>query len=589
MSRWLETSVCLPAGLADVPGPIELWKPQVGIADAMGDPAVEIVTVVKPTRVGFTTLLTGIVGNYCVNDPCNILFYQPTEDDARDYMVSEVEPTFEASPSLNGVLSGELDERGRNTLLQRRFPGGSLKVLAAKSPRNFRRHSARVVIFDEADAMEVTDEGSPIDLGIKRADSFRDRKILIGSTPTHVETSNVLRSYATSSMSIFEVPCPECGAYFELLWAHIKWDRKQPHTARAVCPHCKAEIAERHKASMVAGGEWRSRRPEIVRHAGFKFNALVSLLPNTTWAHLAEEWLAKYKDPDTRQVFVNTRMAEGWREDGEDFDPKDLKNRVEPALGVDPVAADALLLTAGVDVQHDRIEVTTLGHGRPLHIGDFQLPVVMALAHEVVWGKPEDDNTWAELDQLLMRKFKHALGGTIRYAAVAVDSGNWADQVYEFCFPRQARHVMAIKGMNGFSRPAILASKSKIKAKSGLAGRLWIVGTDVMKQRILSRMRIPSVLRFSTGVLAESPGYFDQLTAETKVLHYVMGQPKHMFQRKRGQAAEALDCMVYGWAALETLHPNWDALETALKEVVVAKAGPKLAGFAKALHARASQ
>ena len=42
----------------------------------------------------------------------------------------DLEPIFDATPALSGLLSA--DEAGRNTLLSRCFPGGSLKVIAAK-------------------------------------------------------------------------------------------------------------------------------------------------------------------------------------------------------------------------------------------------------------------------------------------------------------------------------------------------------------------------------------------------------------------------------------------------------------------------
>ena len=159
-------------------------------------------------RVGFTSLLTGCLAAHVVNDPAPILVLQPTESDARDYIVSDVEPIFEASPELHGVLSADADEGGRNTLLHRRFAGGSLKCVAARSPRNLRRHTVRILLVDEADAMEIGPEGSPIRLAERRTLSYPDRKIVIGSTPLLADTSNVLRSYAASDQRVYNVHAP---------------------------------------------------------------------------------------------------------------------------------------------------------------------------------------------------------------------------------------------------------------------------------------------------------------------------------------------------------------------------------------------
>jgi phage terminase large subunit GpA-like protein len=100
--------------------------------------------------------------------------------------------------------------------MHRRFPGGSLKVVAARAPRNLRRHTARVLLCDEVDAMEVGAEGNPLRLAERRTLSYANRKIVIGSTPLFEDTSAVLRSYAESDMRVFEVPCPKCGAYTEI-------------------------------------------------------------------------------------------------------------------------------------------------------------------------------------------------------------------------------------------------------------------------------------------------------------------------------------------------------------------------------------
>lgn len=102
--------------------------------------------------------------------------------------------------------------------------------------------------------MEPTQEGSPILLAKKRTLSFPDRKIVMGSTPVHEETSNVLRAFGQSDARIFEAPCPECGAFAEILWEAIVWDEDRPETARWICPHCAAGIAEREKPAMVAAG-----------------------------------------------------------------------------------------------------------------------------------------------------------------------------------------------------------------------------------------------------------------------------------------------------------------------------------------------
>jgi phage terminase large subunit GpA-like protein len=69
----MEEHIRLPAGDAAVPGKIRLYGYQRGIADAIGDPLIERVTVIKSARIGYTTLLVGALANYVHNDPSSLM------------------------------------------------------------------------------------------------------------------------------------------------------------------------------------------------------------------------------------------------------------------------------------------------------------------------------------------------------------------------------------------------------------------------------------------------------------------------------------------------------------------------------------
>ncbi|WP_238367631.1 phage terminase large subunit family protein [Mesobacterium pallidum] len=543
LSDWIEDHVQLPEGVSAQPGPVQLWPFQREIADAIGDPDLERVTLVKPVRVGFTTLLTSALASFVANEPAPILCLLPAEADCRDYMVSDVEPIFAASRTVADALGDDREEGERNTLLSRRFPGGSLKVVAAKAPRNLRRHNVRILFIDEADGMEATAEGSPILLAERRTLSFPDRKIVLGSTPVHEETSHVLRAYAQSDARIFEVPCPSCGAFAEIQWDQIVWDDDAPETARWKCPHCRDEIPEARKPAMVAAGQWRATRPQIKGHAGFRLNALVSLHVNASWARLAAEFIGAKDDPTTLQTFVNTILGQGWRGEGDELDDEALSERGE-AFGLELVPAEVLALTVGCDVQHDRLELTFLGWSED--------GTAHVLGHRVIWGQWDDEGTWTDLDTLLKQTFRHELGGRIGIDAAAVDAGDGTTmhRVTAFCQPRTRRKVLAIKGAPG-NRPMIERAGSKTKT----GARLWIVGVDTLKTLIFARLSRGASIRLS----AELPRvWHEQVASERAVMRYRRGQPVRSFERIPGRRAEALDCVVYAFAARQILNPNWD-------------------------------
>jgi phage terminase large subunit GpA-like protein len=56
----------------------------------------------------------------------------PVKDDARNFVVSQVEPVFAKSPVVRAKL-GAAKDNDRDTMLFRRFAGGSLRVVSAEA------------------------------------------------------------------------------------------------------------------------------------------------------------------------------------------------------------------------------------------------------------------------------------------------------------------------------------------------------------------------------------------------------------------------------------------------------------------------
>lgn len=547
LSEWIERTIRLPAGGAAEPGRMRLWAYQRAIADAITDPLIERVSVLKATRIGYTALINAAIASFVANDPASILLLEPTEGDCRNAVVDDIEPLFDATPALRGLLTVDTSGEGRSTLMFRRFAGGTLRVIPSRAPRNLRRHTCRVLIADEVDAMEVTAEGNPLRLAENRTMTFANRKIIAGSTPVLADTSHILRAYAQSDMRVYECPCPACGAFTEILWQHIEWQPNTPDTAAYRCPHCAALVPERHKRQMVAAGRWRITNPIATGHAGFRINALVSPHANAAWGKLAAEFLAAKEDPGELQTFVNTILAQGWNEAADIVDEGALAARAEQ-FSLNNIPQEVLCITAGADVQDDRVEVTFTGWTRD--------NVCLVLGHVVIWGSPEDHTLWAELDAALQTRWTHPLGGRLRVDGCVIDSGAWTDQVYAFAFPRAVRRIMAGKGVPG-TRPAIAVSQGKVKG-----GRLWLVGVDHLKATIISRLARGQTIRFSHTL---EPSYYEQLASERRVVRYSRGQPVRQFVRKAHARAEALDALVYCFAARQAVSITFDAREQELR------------------------
>jgi phage terminase large subunit GpA-like protein len=601
-SEWAEQYFVLPEGSSAKPGRFRPWPPQRGILDAMGDPLIPRVTVIKASRVGYTKCLISSIGGTAALDPCAMILLVPTDDDARGFAVDEVEPSFEATPVLRGLIKvGRVD--GRNTLTMKTIAGGgSLKILSARAPRNLRRHDAKKLYCDEVDGMEVTKEGDPVALAEKRTLAHPDRKIIIGSTPTD-DASLIAKSYAESDRRVFEVPCPQCGVTFEILWPHIRWPRGEPKKAALVCPHCLEAanrerpvegdifadrpaliIPETCKREMVDAGDWVAQAPQVEGHAGFRLNAFTSLHANASWGNLAVEFeKAKRSGPAELQVFANTVEGRVWKSTLDEVDTATLAARVEdfgirPApSGASRIPADVLAAVAGVDTQDDRFEAVLWG---------FNETEWFALDQHVIWGDPADSVTQAELDTYLRTTWLHPHGWTLGIEAAAIDSqGHKTQAVYDFCRPRLGRRIYPIISRAGARR---IWEPSRKKLPDGT--RLFVVGHDGIKTLVLQHIALPletdgeataGRCRFSNDLPLE---FFDQLTGEKRTVRYIRNRPIAEFRRvKQGQPVEALDATCYAWAARTSLKINF-AERRARRGIAAAKSPSNLGALSEMLN-----
>jgi phage terminase large subunit GpA-like protein len=551
LTEWAESNIVLPAGQSARTGAFRNWPYMREILDSIGAPTPEYVTLMKPSRVGFTKALMIAIGATVMIDPCPIGLLVPVDDDARDYATDEIEPLFESSPTLRGLMiNGRIE--GRNTLTRKRFVGGaSLKILSARAPRNLRRHDFKLLFADEIDAMELTVEGDPLAIAEKRTFAHADRKIVRGSTPTEEDVSLVERAYNESDMRVYEIPCPHCAEFFELLWEMIQWPEGEPDKATGFCPHCGGEIEERWKPRLVEAGRWRPQRPEIVGHRGYRLNTLVSLLPNAAWPKLAAEFLkAKRGGPAELQVFTNLTLGKTWRTSINRLSADVLAGRVEP-IGLERIPEEVVLLTAGADVQDDRVEICVVGW--PL----AGAPCV--LAHVIIDGNTLEDQTWRDVDAFLMTRWRHPFGWEIKIDGCAIDSGGHegrTQKVYDFAGARLHRRIYAIRGVGG-ARP-IWARAQRIK--SGKTARLFILAHDQVKTAVLELLSAepfdaegnpnPHALRVSDELPAN---WFDQVTGEVRRVRYVRNRPVIEFTpKRRGQQVEALDALCYAWGVRQS-------------------------------------
>lgn len=220
---------------------------------------------------------------------------------------------------------------------------------------------ARYLVLDEVDGypVSVADEGDPVDPAEARADTFAWRaKSFLVSTPKLANLSRIDRAFRASDQRRYFVPCPHCGVLQWLRFERLRWEPGRPATAAYACEACDRPIAEHHKTAMLAQGEWRptatARDPLTV---GFHLSSLYSPLGWKSWAAIARQYEEAAGDEARLRVFTNTVLGEVWHEPGDAPDWEVLYGRRGGHL-LGTVPLGGLFLTAGADVQKNRIEVS---------------------------------------------------------------------------------------------------------------------------------------------------------------------------------------------------------------------------------------
>ena len=556
---------------------------QRGIMDAISDPTVEQVVVKTSSQVGKTEVLLNTVGFHIDQDAAPIMVVMPTERDAETWSKDRFAPMARDTPCLRGKLSDPKSRDGSNKILHKKFAGGHLTIVGANAPSGLAMRPIRILLCDEVDRYPASAgaEGDPVNLARKRTVTFWNRKIVLVSTPTIKGVSRIDTAWEESDKRRFWVPCPDCGEHQVLRWEQVRWDKDKagnhrPENAHYVCEHCGSIWSDARRWAAVRLGKWRAEAP-FAGIAGFHLNEIYS--PWVRLENMARSFLsAKDHGAEGMKTFVNTSLGETWTEAGEAPEWQRLYDRREtwPA-GTVPMGG--LFLTAGADIQRDRIEVDVWAWGRSLES--------WLVDHRVIEGGPAVAGAWDELTALLSETWLHAGGGTMSLARLAVDTGYEAPAVYAWARKMGHGQVAPVKGMRGFERSTPVSGPTYVDATEGgrrlrRGARLWTVSVAVFKSETYRFLRLDrptdeelkggagypeGFVHLSTGADAE---WVKQLTAEQLVTVRNRRGFSSLEWQKLRERNEALDCRVYARAAAwiagidRFREKHWTRLEEAL-------------------------
>lgn len=520
------------------------------IMDSRDEDGLHTIVIMAGAQVGKTAIIENFIGFHIDRDPSPILLVQPTLELAEAFSKDRLAPMIRDTPTLSGKVKDPRSRDSGNTLLHKKFPGGHITMAGANSPASLASRPIRIVMCDEVDRYPFSagTEGDPVKLAQKRSATFFNRLTLICSTPTIEGASRIQLAYQESDQRRYHVPCPLCNGIQVLQFSSIKWDKDpngKPVNVRYSCSHCSGEFDDSQKDWMLLNGKWIAAAP-FAGIAGFHISELYS--PWRRWAETVAEFIEAEKSQETLKVWVNTALGETWKEKGEAPEWKRIYERREK-YAISSVPAPVIFLTAGVDVQKDRLEWEVVGWCR-----DRQS---FSIEHRVVLGDTASEEPWKELDRLLMHEWTKSDGQMLRVRMLAVDSGFNTQHVYNWARRYSPTRVMAVKGSDTAAVPLGQPSAVDLTLKGRRVRRgfkVWPVGVSILKAELYSWLKLdrPSEGEGYPAGYCHFPEYaeeyFEQLTAEVLVTRVVKGFRRYEWVKTR-ERNEALDMRIYASAA----------------------------------------
>lgn len=560
------------------------WQPE--IMDALGNPAGQEVGLCGPVQTGKSTIGLAWAGWIIACQPDEMLIGHPTQDLARTFVNTRLDPMIEKTRI---VASRLMPFMNANATWLKQFMGMNLATVWP-APAQFAQRPIRYGWLDDYDQFaedigstaEKGGQGSALALLEGRLTSYEGRsKKFISSTLADDGGGKTEAFVAGGTDERLQPVCPSCGERWEIdLLADLKFDASgspdhAASTAHVVCGTgngCVLEPKDKRRVlrgliglpnrGFVAANEAGSKGRRTFRIDG--------LLCMTSWTKLAHDWRAaqieweKRQDETHLRTFVQTKAGKNYRSrlSGEkplgDDDIAVLKDK-DFREGIIP--AGPVTWTLAVDVQGDRFECAAVGYAdghESWLIKRWSIDVLEdGLTTLQPFRKPEH---WRMLLPLFHKTWKLANGGeSPPPLCVAIDTGGGGDKEEATAtenakkFWRMAvsagvhrNRIMLLKGRSDPKAELVKIgqfSDRKVKGTPQRAGPvLWLVNVHKIKNIMDARLRRrdPGPGRVHLPKNFEEQ-HLQELTAE----ELVRGKWKKVRARN-----ETWDLVIYAWAAL---------------------------------------
>ena len=269
------------------------------------------------------------------------------------------------------------------------------------------------------------------------------------------------------------------------------------------------------------------------RRIAFRLNVFYS--PWVRLGEIAANWIESESAPELRQNFINSWLAEPYKEIDRQMDAETLLETRQGQYPVGMIPPDTVMLTGGVDVQK-RCLYWTVRAWR-VNMTSFNV------AHGQAFS-------WGELERVMNAWYEDAQGGKYQVNLCLVDAGYETDTVFDFCAVNSS---WAVASRGSSSRMQSKYRAGRIERNGMADGQLMLwVDTDFYKDMIFSRLF--REVENGGWFLHDGcdPEYAEQITAEHKVIERRRGHLVSRWEQKvSGGDNHYLDCEVYAACAAD--------------------------------------
>lgn len=538
----------------------------------------------KGAQLAFSECGVNLFGMVAHQAPAPMVYLLPTDSEANKYNTLKLDPTIRDTPELKRRVA---DQRSRSekgsTSRFKKFAGGYLQLAAASTSSALQMISAKYLIYEECSEYvdDAGERGHPIDQARARSDAWaEERKEYFCSTPGTKGHCRITQEYETCDVRLrLYIRCPHCGWYTTLTFDRLRHHKKRPYEAHVECanPGCKGQVEHHHKKAAyadfayawvpiadadgvvyedaldpatTASVRFDPWSPEGLACDSVGFAASQLYSPFKSFDDVAQQLLDAEKDPKKAKAVCQQVKGEPFDEGGAAPPWQDLllrREKYEPGR----LPPGAYMLTAGADVQGDRIEAEVVAWGPRGH--------TWSVDYRVFLGNTTQPQVWAELDDWLQTTYPDQKGRRWPIELLAIDNGYRTKEVNQWV-ARHPGRVMVIKGDSGSTDAPYVKKGSKVFTT--VSGRKvgidqWIAGTYPLTRDIYDYLSLvkgedgeyPACYCHFPEAYVTRPvdeAHFKQLVAEELKIRK---DGSRYFECPNGVRNEVLDCRKYAKAA----------------------------------------